>query len=287
MRIPAPSKVRVASIFDLSTPLTDERFPYHEYIFNDKKNFFAKRLKKMKLKPEFPTAKYVSIVKYFEGDKYIVRGTNRRTKCYSVGILTTDNYFYFNRFRTVQNALTRKSIPLLYNVFLRGYNYNIGTSVVFSKNIHNLHDPVELLFSVITGVTGVRDYRVDLFRKCALVNATYGCCKGARDTISGFKRSYMKECVGKLHEMGAFRFADGNEFIEKMFNKYLKKGGVVRDTNGVIECLVGLLFLQCKDIHTRSPEMKNLIKTAQRGNVLEQEEMERTLSEKIESGGSI
>lgn len=286
MALLVATRVRADALDQIDSPLTDDRFPYKDELRKDPHNFIISKLREFKLTPEFPLAKYVSVFKFEENEKYILKGNARCKRNYSVGVMTEDNHFYFNKFSTASSALSRKAIPLLYNVFLRGYNYDTSTYTLFNTKVYNYFEPVEILFSVISGVTGSCIYRGDVVKRCAYVNSVYRCIPEIK-RISDFTHRRVKDCFRALYEMGAFVFAEKYPEIMDILREYVySKDRYLRMYHGELETIIGILYLQCKRIRGIKRNRKIEFGFKRRG-VTEQDELERTISEKLKAGESV
>lgn len=273
---------------EFDSPLTDKNSPFRAEMEKDFDNFIRWHLKDYKLLPSFPKAKYVSVSKTYESDEtYILRGNSRRCRRYSIGIMTTDNHFYYNTIKTKQNGFSRNSIPLVHNIFLRPYNYDAATSVAFSSKIRNFHEPIHIFFSIVQGLMGTTLHYEPLRRKAAMVNVTYRCLPG-KNKISDFGKCMVKPCIRHLYEMGALAFAERRPDVIETLKKYIYDGGHISECLGVVETLISILYLQCKDMRHKESTREKIERAVKNlGRITEQELLERTLSEKLEAGEKI
>ena len=203
MKLPTPTSIKKDEYLKIESPLVDPELEIGRYFLENPKAYLKKRHVMARLEPNFPVAKYVSVVKISEAkETFILSGVSRRTRRYAVGIMTTDNRFYFNMFKTVQNAITKKSIPLLHGIFLRGYNYNMMTRFVLSENMLNVRDPVRLYLTILATVSRNVLVRKSLLNKVKTIERVFRC--GTTKDLSKYSSKKMKKTLRKMYDDGMF-----------------------------------------------------------------------------------
>ena len=218
-------------------------------------------------------------------------GYRRRLKSFAIGVLTTDNYFYYNRFRTVQTYLSERSFPTIANVMFRPYIHTPATMSVFTRNIRGYRDPIHMMLATTQLVTESVITWEDFVGKCALVSNTYGCLPDRPYIkVKNFRPRFCKEVVKNLLDRGAFTFAEKYPELMESLNMYIKFQRDYRAYKPELETLLGILYLQCRALTGRklrkSIDRKMKIKNMNYEELLPRR-LQRTLLSKLESGESV
>ena len=286
MKIKSAARVHVGTLDQFDTPIMDKRLPYREQFLSNPGGFWRK-LRGTKFDPKYPTAKYVVITMLKENDYITMRGNSKcRIRKYALGVLTTDNYFYFNQFRTYSMYMAKNTVALIYNLFLRPYNFNVATRFLLSDNMIKLDDPISQFVVLISGINGSYVHHAGLLGKCALINKVHGCIPGLI-RVKNFRECDIKPLVQAVLDRRMLIFAEDHPEMIDAVKKYLSGEKRRIDAIGELESLTGTLFLQCKDLMGGRWTNQMIAKGLEWKKTNEQEALESTLSKLVESGESI
>jgi hypothetical protein len=283
--------IGVSLLSSMDCPLRDKDFQFTRQ-GNDTIPVYYKKLLLSKADPRYPTAKYVVVVKTYESENlYILGGRLRRRRRYAVGIMTTDNKFYFNNIAFNGYGISCKTYSLLNSIMLRWYNYSMTTNVVLVNMSDKLRDPMELFVSMIHNISCCGTEMKNFVDMAAYINKELRIF-GKTSTMKTFKKNWTKKVVRRLYEDGMFSFIEGHDNIKEALESYLGEKKI-RAMHGEPEVLIGIIYLYLSDLSERKRGRRRMIKElAQVKTMTEKELMEKvildgTLSRKDETGEEI
>lgn len=74
-------------------------------------------------------------------------------RVYGVGVLTTDNDYYYSTVKTLNYTLTKSNVRLFSKVILNNYNIDENTEILISDNMKQGTDPMEIFMNIICNAT--------------------------------------------------------------------------------------------------------------------------------------
>lgn len=140
------------------------------------KMFVAKGVLKCKREnPLYKRAKTIFVYKGYESkNTYRLRGTNRRTRNYSIGILTDDNRYYYNEYTTKHTVLSMLTASNMSRIFIDGYIIDGNTTIIVDKSIQRMNEPVYIFLTIIARSIGISVMRRDVMQMLNTINNMLG-----------------------------------------------------------------------------------------------------------------
>lgn len=234
----------------LNTPLTDPSTDFYmPNMAHDR--LYLKRLDTFKGDPAFKHAKCICVFKSMESEhSYRIRGTQRRSRTYGVGVLTDDNRYYYNEYRTKQTVLSNRLISDMNKLFLEGYRVDNRTAIMLSNDINNRNEPIALFLRVASRTVGVPVLKRSKEKILAALN---------KRIKLGLKSTKNKDKPHRIATQAAWRLRDMLlemgyfDFVPEELRREMvaKEGVTYKRRLRLFWCAAGVLFLHLYRDYTK------------------------------------
>ena len=226
---------------EIHSPLNDDISPFGDIVKKGIPSAYV-ALRDQKINDKrFKHAKYVVISKVYESDKVfrLYDKIDLKTKVYAIGILTTDNRYYYNLFKCKTSTISTSNTRNLKAILTRGYIYDNTTEVLFSDNISKSAEPPKIFMEIIQSVVPFKISYRPISQQLATINHFI---KYIKPKYGSFSFRHHKKLIEWLIHTDRLAFCPDNEL--KMMRNLMPP----REFRSKLKCAIGIFYLYARQM---------------------------------------
>lgn len=232
----------------VSNPLTEESSEF--FVSPEERTTYIRtRLASEKRNnPLFKKAKYIYVFKSRESDHtFRLRGTNRRTRYYGISILTDDNRYYYNEYRTKHTVLSMLTASNMFRIFLDGYIIDNNTQITVDDKISHSGEPLLIFLMIVAKSAGIIIHKRNIEAMMNTLNRRLNSIVKPRNGGKKITMYHKQHLMNGLIERGWLDFVP-----QKIMSQMLDKDNQpLEKRNLMFYCAMGILYMFRADLHSK------------------------------------
>lgn len=222
---------------EVDNPLSNENSDFYLPL-EQRVNYIRFSLYKEKREnPLFKKAKYIYVYKDRESkNTYRLKGLKRRMRYYGISILTDDNNYYYNEYRSKHATVSLTTASDMSKIFLEGYKLDYDTTIAVDSSIGD-QEPIMIFLQTVARTIGIPIRKRTVVQMLKRITSTIPnliTMHNKKETDIRHKR-YI---VDALHKRGWLDFLP-----EKIITQIRDRDADYRKKNIVTVCALGILYL--------------------------------------------